>query len=98
MNPQRSSTIRALLFSRALGLLVTVLVFSDSASAQCPLCRGVIFRSKEGQQLIGGFDHAVLFLLGVPFLLVALFAARIAKSQRTHLKDKAREDLASTLF
>ncbi len=67
---------------RMIGSMVTLLALCSSVLGQCPLCRGVIFRSKEGQQLISGFDNAVLFLLAFPFLLIAIFTARIVWAQQ----------------
>lgn len=67
---------------RMIGSIVTLLALCSLALGQCPFCRAVLFRSKEGQQLISGFDNAVLFLLAFPFLLIAIFAARIVWAQR----------------
>lgn len=48
--------------------------------AQCPMCRSAL--SAEGGMLAAAFRHGILFLLAVPFGLVAIVATLIVREGR----------------
>ncbi len=59
----------------ALALVVTLVAalgFVETASAQCALCRTAL--DQEGGRLAIGFNRAILFLLGMPYLVFASIA------------------------
>ena len=59
-------------------IVAVAAVLSDTASAQCPMCR-LSLQSPEGQQMIGAFRSGILVLLVAPFAIfgtVAMLAVR----------------------
>ena len=59
--------------SRLFAFLVLFLV-SVSASAQCAMCRAVAESgSTNGQNVGGGLNNAILYLMAVPYLLLIFF-------------------------
>ncbi len=63
----------------AFAALATVLIISDTAFAQCAMCRTAMLNSPEGQKLARGFNHGILLLLSVPFFVVGTIAFRLRK-------------------
>ena len=63
---------RRKLTAAALVLLVAA-VLSDTAWAQCAMCRTAL--EQEGGQVAAGFNRAILFLLGMPYIVFASIAA-----------------------
>ena len=53
----------------AVGAVACGLLASESASAYCAVCQTALANSPEGQQLAGGLNSGVLFLLSAPFLV-----------------------------
>ena len=51
-------------------------------SAQCAMCRTALTESAEGQQLAAGFNNAILFLLGAPYLIFGTLAGSLWISRR----------------
>lgn len=76
-----ATTARKLL-SRIVEICSFCLLVSGQVFAQCPMCKAALTSSAEGQRLVIGFDRGILFLLGVPFLLVAVIGTRIVQAQR----------------
>ena len=78
MTGRRAATVMA--------LAVMALLVSDSAFAQCAMCRRAL-QSPEGQQLIGAFRSGILFLLVAPFAVFGTVATlavrRFGRSQPT---------------
>ena len=61
-----------------LAIVAVVALRSDTALAQCAMCRRAL-QSPEGQQMIGAFRSGILFLLIAPFAVfgtVATLAVR----------------------
>lgn len=54
-----------------------VLVSTGHAEAQCAMCRSALLDSPEGQQMASGFNTAILFLLGAPYLVFGTLAGSI---------------------
>ncbi|MDG2371930.1 MAG: hypothetical protein P8L83_04900 [Flavobacteriaceae bacterium] len=67
------NTIRKLFF---LGLIL--ILFIDPVSAQCSMCRAVL-ESEEGQQMAKGINNGIVYLMAIPYILVALVGWRIFK-------------------
>ena len=42
---------------------------ASNLPAQCAMCRTALTNSPEGQEMIAGFDNAILFLLAVPLVI-----------------------------
>ena len=66
-----------------LGLVAIVAALSASpVSAQCAMCRTALTESAEGQQLAAGFNSAILFLLGAPYLVFGTLAGSLWIARR----------------
>lgn len=50
-------------------VLVASVLVADAASAQCAMC--VTALEQNGGEIAAGFNRGILFLLGVPYLVVA---------------------------
>ncbi len=57
-----------------MGAIAALLVAADVAVAQCAMCRTALVNSPEGQKLANGFNSAILFLLGAPFVVAGTIA------------------------
>ncbi len=66
MSPKR---IAALTLAAA---LVFAFGYVETASAQCAMCRTAL--DQEGGRLAIGFNRAILFLLGMPYIVFASIA------------------------
>ena len=58
-----------------------VLLFIDPMNAQCSMCRAVL-ESEEGQQTARGINDGIIYLMAIPYILVALASWRIYKIYR----------------
>ncbi|MBQ22264.1 MAG: hypothetical protein CMD32_02490 [Flavobacteriales bacterium] len=58
-----------------------VLLFIDPINAQCSMCRAVL-ESEEGQQTAKGINNGIIYLMAIPYILVALASWRIYKIYR----------------
>ncbi len=76
----------------AFAALATVLVASDTAFAQCAMCRTAMLNSPEGQKLARGFNDGILFLLSVPFFVVGTIAFRLRKVYLGSREGAVREE------
>ena len=56
----------------------TFLFFIDFTNAQCSMCRAVL-ESEEGQQTAKGINNGIVYLMAIPYILVALVSWRIYK-------------------
>jgi hypothetical protein len=59
----------------ALALLLTLaaaLVYVETASAQCAMCRTAL--DQEGGRVAAGFNRGILFLLAMPYLVFGSIA------------------------
>lgn len=66
-----------------LGLVAAIAALSVSPlSAQCAMCRTALTESPEGQQLADGFNTAILFLLGAPYLVFGTLAGSLWIAKR----------------
>jgi hypothetical protein len=58
-----------------------LLLFIDPMNAQCSMCRAVL-ESEEGQQTAKGINDGIIYLMAIPYILVALASWRIYKIYR----------------
>lgn len=59
---------------RAFTLLFVLLLLNISAQAQCAMCRAVAESgSTNGQNIGGGLNNAILYLMAIPYILLILF-------------------------
>ena len=58
-----------------------LLLFSDPMNAQCSMCRAVL-ESEEGQKTARGINDGIIYLMAIPYILVALASWRIYKIYR----------------
>ena len=72
--------------------LAILLVASDTAFAQCAMCRTAMLNSPEGQKLARGFNDGILFLLSVPFFVVGTIAFRLRKVYLGSREGAVREE------
>jgi hypothetical protein len=66
-----------------LAIVAAVVLLSDTALAQCAMCRRAL-QSPEGQQMVAAFRSGILFLLAAPFAIfgtVATLAVRRFRSK-----------------
>ena len=54
------------------------------------MCWSGLSHSAEGMRMAGGFQNGILFLLAVPFLIVALIGSRIYQALIVSRKDASR--------
>ena len=62
--------------------VASLLVSPGALLAQCAICWQTLANSAEGASLIRGFHDGIVFLLVVPFLLVAIIGFLLYKAQR----------------
>ena len=59
-------------------LLLILILFIDPVNAQCSMCRAVL-ESEEGQQTAKGINNGIVYLMAIPYIVVALVSWRISK-------------------
>jgi hypothetical protein len=66
MSPRRIAALALLL------TLAAALVYVETASAQCAMCRTAL--DQEGGRVAAGFNRGILFLLAMPYLVFGSIA------------------------
>ena len=67
--------------------VLAICLFQVSAQAQgCAMCRTALENSPEGKGMAASFNHGILFLLGVPYVIFGAFGIVV---YRAHKKKKA---------
>ena len=70
-------------FSRISILFVLTLFFlNDFVNAQCSMCRAVL-ESEQGLKTAKGINDGIVYLMVIPYVLVALVSWRIYKIYRS---------------
>jgi len=59
-------------------LFICILFLSFPVEAQCSMCRAVL-ESEEGLATARGINNGILYLMAIPYILVALVGWRIFK-------------------
>jgi uncharacterized paraquat-inducible protein A len=71
--------------------LVSVATLSvPRAAGACPTCKDGIAQSDSQQQLARGYYYSILFMMSMPFVLLAVFGIRIWLSARRRAATEAR--------
>jgi hypothetical protein len=58
------------MMKRAFVILVLLLLISIPVDAQCAMCRAVL-ESEEGQSTAKGINDGIIYLMAIPYLLIA---------------------------
>jgi|TARA_B110000444_G_scaffold67972_1_gene63956 hypothetical protein len=65
--------------TRIIVLAIFILILLvEPANAQCSMCRAVLL-SEEGQQTAKGINNGIVYLMAIPYILVALVGWRVFK-------------------
>jgi hypothetical protein len=62
-------------------LLVFGLLSPELATAQCSMCRAVL-ESEEGQNTAKGINDGIVYLMAIPYVLVAIVGWRVVKMMK----------------
>ena len=62
-------------------LLVFGLLSPELATAQCSMCRAVL-ESEEGQNTAKGINNGIVYLMAIPYVLVAIVGWRVVKMMK----------------
>jgi hypothetical protein len=62
-------------------LLVCGLLSPELATAQCSMCRAVL-ESEEGQNTAKGINDGIVYLMAIPYVLVAIVGWRVVKMMK----------------
>lgn len=73
-----------------IAVIVALLIISEVAFAQCAMCKTALLASPEGQEMAKSFNNAILFLLGIMYLVVGTMAFLIFNAQRRHRQRRQR--------
>mgnify|MGYP001163775718 FL=1 len=63
---------------RIILFLLVSLFFLGEASAQCSMCRAVL-ESADAQETAKGINNGIIYLMAIPYILVAFVGYRIFK-------------------
>lgn len=83
---------------RAIVLVVLLSFFlgvTETVMAQCSMCKSALVQSPEGQQMASSMNNGILFLLSVPFVLVATVGLVVVRGYRKAKKLNERASPAS---
>ncbi|HLG03056.1 MAG TPA: hypothetical protein VI731_05635 [Bacteroidia bacterium] len=60
--------------NKIFALLIICLLLSSAAYSQCAMCKAVAETGNEnGQNIAGGLNNAILYLMAAPYLLLFVF-------------------------
>ena len=76
----------------ALLTVLAVCLFQVSAQAQCAMCRTALENSPEGKGMAASFNHGILFLLGVPYVIFGTFGVVVYRGYRKKRAAARRPD------
>ena len=62
-------------------ILVLLFLFTADADAQCALCRAVL-ESEETQNAARGVNNGIVYLMAIPYILMAGLGYAIYRSRR----------------
>jgi hypothetical protein len=62
-------------------LWVFALLSPELATAQCSMCRAVL-ESEEGQNTAKGINDGIVYLMAIPYVLVAIVGWRVVKMMK----------------
>ncbi len=71
------------------GLIVAIVfLFSQSALAQCAMCRTALESSAEGRALAEGFRKGILLLMAMPYIIVGTISYGVFRAHRKMKREK----------
>jgi len=80
---------------RVLFLVFSIFLLETSGWAQgCAMCRTALENSPEGRALAGTFNYAILFLMGMPYVLFGAVGFAIYRAYRQRSKKNATDTAA----
>ena len=54
-------------------LIIFLVLIKASAFAQCAMCKAVVeSNAQSGDSIVEGVNNAILYLMGIPYLLIAV--------------------------
>ena len=62
-------------------LWIFALLAPELATAQCSMCRAVL-ESEEGQNIAKGINDGIVYLMAIPYILVAIVGWRVVKMMK----------------
>ncbi len=65
----------------AMAIIAALLAAAEAVFAQCAMCKTALLNSPEGQKMASGFNNAILFLLGAPFVIIGMMAFLVFKAR-----------------
>lgn len=68
-------------------VFILLFLFSADASAQCAMCRAVL-ESEETQSAARGINNGIVYLMAIPYLLMAGLGYVIYRSRRKMQESK----------
>lgn len=80
-----------------IGAIVALLITWEVAFTQCAMCKTALLASPEGQEMAKSFNNAILFLLGMTYLVIGTIAFLIFNAQRRHRQRRKQGGDYSTL-
>ena len=75
-------------------IIVLLLMFPNLIDAQCAMCKASV-ESSQGQKnsVAGGINHGILYLMAIPYLLIAfIFRKQIVSLWKSFRGKKIAED------
>lgn len=57
-------------------LFIVAIFFQNDLNAQCSMCRAVL-ESEESQEMAKGINNGILYLMAIPYILVAIVGWRV---------------------
>lgn len=68
-------------------IVILLLLFSTSVDAQCAMCRAVL-ESEEGQKTAKGINNGIVYLMIIPYVLIATVGYFIYRNKKKSKSSK----------
>ncbi len=68
-------------------IVILLLFFSTSVDAQCAMCRAVL-ESEEGQKTAKGINNGIVYLMIIPYVLIATVGYFIYRNKKKSKSSK----------
>lgn len=68
-------------------IVILLLLFSTSVDAQCAMCRAVL-ESEEGQETAKGINNGIVYLMIIPYVLIATVGYFIYRNKKKSKSSK----------
>jgi LPXTG-motif cell wall-anchored protein len=70
-------------------MVLCIIAFSADADAQCAMCRAVV-ESDEKQNFGTGLNNGILYLMGIPYILLMVLGFFIYRKVKADRKNSAQ--------